>query len=210
MIEKLGGMKPASATAGISDDQLAKWRAGRARASFPGLVAMARQAAISLDWLAFGGDASASQSQIQEPAGPGEDLAIVQSYAVQASAGAGLVPYDEGEVTGTFAFSRTWLRNFGINPDMAAIIEAKGDSMRETIHDGDPMLLNRGITDVENGRIYAIRIADELLVKRIQIKTDRSIVLISDNPAYERETLSEDRAIALHVVGRVDWVWRKL
>lgn len=54
IIDTLGSIARASSIAGITPEQLSKWRDGKARASFMGLAALAQAAGYSLDWLATG------------------------------------------------------------------------------------------------------------------------------------------------------------
>lgn len=54
LIDALGSIAQAATIAGITPEQLSKWRDGKARASFLGLAALARAAGYSLDWLATG------------------------------------------------------------------------------------------------------------------------------------------------------------
>ncbi len=62
---------------------------------------------------------------------------------------------------------------------------------------------------IEDG-IYAIRIDDELMVKRIQRLANGDTTLISDNAAHEEQTIPGNRAETLKIIGRAVWGGRKL
>ncbi len=53
-IEALGGLRAAGALAGVTDEQVSKWRSGRARLPFHAAAIWADETGISLDWLATG------------------------------------------------------------------------------------------------------------------------------------------------------------
>ena len=53
--------------------------------------------------------------------------------------------------------------------------------------------------------IYVIELRGDMLVKRVQRKLDGSLVVKSDNPAYEPETISAEKADEFRVVGRMVW-----
>lgn len=62
------------------------------------------------------------------------------------------------------------------------------------------------------GRIYAVRVANDLFIKRLQFQTTR-VFAISDNPAYELFIINlEDKADrdAFQVIGRVVWTGKML
>lgn len=166
----------------------------------PGLAAVdkiARAAGRTVSWF-FG------QGELDLGANLSPELVMIPRYDVRASAGAGaLVPSEE--ISEFLAFRRDWLKRIGVSPEHSILNEISGDSMEPTIPDGALILINTAVRQVMNGFIYAIRRDDELLVKRVQIKMDRTVVLISDNPLYEREEFPPDRAVELHVIGQVVW-----
>lgn len=54
VIDAIGSQKAAASIAGVSDEQLGRWKSGKARPSFFGMQALAQAAGVSLDWLATG------------------------------------------------------------------------------------------------------------------------------------------------------------
>ena len=137
------------------------------------------------------------------------DFALIPYYNVQASAGAGAVVQEE-KVVDRFAFKEDWIRHgLGLNPNNLALISTIGDSMEPTLHPGDMILLDRSVEKIQSNSIYAIQVNGTLLVKRIQKRIDGSVIIKSDNAAYETETISSDAADALKIVGRVVWAGRR-
>jgi phage repressor protein C with HTH and peptisase S24 domain len=129
-------------------------------------------------------------------------IAIPRYDEVRPSAGPGSAPTSE-TLTTRVAFERHWLKELGVQTDAAVILPARGDSMEPTILDGAPMLVDTSKTDVQNGYIYVIAVENDLLVKRIRRRLDGRIDLISDNRAYEPETLDAAALKHLRVIGRV-------
>lgn len=198
-----GGNRAAFARfCGIQESSVRQYVTGT-KPSLENLVAISDATKRSLDWLVREAD-----SQISAPAEAlGElsgDFALVPRYDVRASAGLGALVHAE-TIAEHLAFRRDWLSRLGITPANGILAEIAGDSMEPTIPDGALILINTAVHRVQNGYIYAIRREDELLVKRVQIRVDGTVVLISDNARYDREEFSADRAVDLHVVGQVVW-----
>lgn len=82
--------------------------------------------------------------------------------------------------------------------------------MLETIHDGDLLLINRLIDRVVSNAIYVVVLAGQVMVKRLQLLFDGSIMLISDNPRYQPERIDKTDVEGLQVEGRVRWYGRAI
>lgn len=79
---------------------------------------------------------------------------------------------------------------------------AKGDSMiGARIMDGDLLLIRRQ-NDVDNGEIAAVLIDDEIVLKRVY-KTDGTIILQSENPAYQPIVVKPEDAKSVRIVGKL-------
>ena len=70
------------------------------------------------------------------------------------------------------------------------------------------MKIDLGRRRLHGGRIYAIGVGDAIMMKRLELMTDRSVRVISDNkatyPPYEID-LTE-----LRILGQVIWYARQL
>jgi len=129
---------------------------------------------------------------------------------VEASAGHGAIAGLEAKWS-KFGFDETWLRRLSISKATSlSIIRVQGDSMEETLHDGDEVMvdLGDGQSRLRDG-IYVLRMDGALNVKRVAIEPQgRRVSVLSDNPAYPSWPGLERRAI--DIVGRVRWVGRAL
>lgn len=107
---------------------------------------------------------------------------------------------------GEMAMSHEWLRRHlhHTTGDLATI-QVIGDSMSPTLLDGDTIIIDRGVRDLQVDAIYVVHMLGRRLVKRVQRKFDGSVVIISDNAAYERETVPRDRVPEIEVLGRMVW-----
>ncbi|WP_166646423.1 S24 family peptidase [Zavarzinia compransoris] len=138
----------------------------------------------------------------------GQDFNLIARYNVNVSAGPGLVPVSETE-DGHLAFSKTWLRDNGINPARAGIVRVQGDSMAPTIPDGALVLVHGAEDQVQHSGIYAFSRAGHSYVKRLTPLgrgADGRMVglaIVSDNPSTQPEVLIGAALNELRIVGRV-------
>lgn len=85
----------------------------------------------------------------------------------------------------------------------------KGDSMSPILRDGAIVCIDTKARPegkkIPKDSIWAVRKDDGTVIKHIQIK-DKMILLVSENPAYDIETVTDGDVI----VGRVVGVWQNL
>lgn len=140
----------------------------------------------------------------------GGEYVHIPRFEVAASAGGGAVVHSE-QIVDYLSFRADWVRStLGVSVRDLALISVIGDSMEPSLSEGDVVLLDMTTTSVLDGSIYALQLNGGLLVKRIQRMLDGSLVVKSDNARYDTETVSEDKADRLKVIGRVVWVGRRL
>lgn len=137
------------------------------------------------------------------------EFALIPRLDVQASAGAGRFALTEDPLE-YLAFPSLWLRSRGINSAYARILNAKGDSMEETIRDGDVLLVDTSIDRIKDNAIYIVVYGNMVLVKRVHGRLNGSLQLISDNPRYPPEEISPGEVEQLHIAGRVMWFGRSI
>ena len=177
----------------------------------------------SLGWLASGeGPEKRGELSVVGGEGAGEAVySIVEHdelpegytrlprYEVAASAGAGALVQGE-QIVDYVSFKTAWLKiGLGISPQGAVLISVKGDSMEPTLSNGDLVLIDTSTRKIEDNAIYVINYDDALLVKRIQRKYDRSVMIMSDNKSYGDEAVQGNLVDQLQVIGRVVWYGRR-
>lgn len=112
-------------------------------------------------------------------------------------------------VLGYYAFRREWLNGKGM-ADAMRLMRVTGESMEPTIEDEDVVLVDLSQRDILAGKIYAVRMDDEIVVKRLE-KKPGMLVLVSDNRKFydPLEVQIEDQA-NVEVIGRVIWMAREV
>lgn len=135
-----------------------------------------------------------------------EEIQSIPIYDIRASAGSGAL-VEDGEPTGYQPFREAEIARY--NPLDLAVIQVGGDSMWDTLHDGDKVLVNRAETRIVKPGIYILAYEGALIVKRCQRNLETGAVIVqSDNPDYETFTVTD--ADVLDVIGRVVWIGRAL
>lgn len=181
---------------GISKNTLAFYERGERTPDASTLAIYRDRLGIDLNWLVTGAGAPGAIGLAQLPV-----------FDIRASAGLG-IPVGPERRLGAIAFDPAFLRAQGARPDQCSVIAASGDSMQPTIPDGALLVVDHSQTEPRNGHIMVLNVGDDLLVKRIRRRLDGRIDLISDNPAYEPETLGPDAIRQLRVIGRVAYFCR--
>ncbi|MGF1725668.1 S24 family peptidase [Photobacterium nomapromontoriensis] len=131
-----------------------------------------------------------------------EEFVLVPGYHIQVSTGHGTSAID-APVKRYLAFRRKYIQYRKLDPNKLAVIFAKGDSMEPTIKDNDSLLVDLSANKPLDGKIFVVRLGDELYAKRIQKSFDGSLRLISDNEEYSPIEVSTDQLDQLCIIGRV-------
>jgi SOS-response transcriptional repressor LexA/DNA-binding transcriptional regulator YiaG len=126
----------------------------------------------------------------------------VSSLPLSAAAGAGAEVLDESRTDHVSLDSR-WLYSHVTSPDLCDMISVSGDSMDPTLPDGCSILVDRGQTELRDGRIFVLRTDDGLVVKRVR-RDGELWQLVSDNPSWDPVPLGPEDA----VIGEVRWSGR--
>lgn len=140
---------------------------------------------------------------------PSTEIVTVPVYDIRASAGAGALV--NGEEVETFQpFRQSQIDRLSRSRiDDLSVITVSGDSMWETLHDGDNVLVDRSVCRVVREGIYILMFEEELLVKRCQRNLETGgIQIISDNKAYPMQEVADVERF--EVLGRVIWIGRAL
>lgn len=118
---------------------------------------------------------------------------------VRAGAGEGIYNYVI-ETIDTISLDKSFFRT-PINTSKVKGIQVDGDSMEPTLKDGDYVLIDETINFGTNG-IYAIQYGGQILIKRLQFKIDGTILILSDNDKYEKETFNpNENQLPFQVLG---------
>lgn len=216
--ERLGMAQPAFAeVAGAAKRTLIEWEKGTTSPSAVQLSAL-HEIGVDLQYVLLGirspkepcrAGVTLHETYPSEESAT-EGFILVPRYEVQASAGNGALIHSE-QIVDYLAFKADWVRNtLGVAQRDLALISVKGDSMEPGLSNEDLILVDMRRNRVEDNAVYVLQLDGTLLVKRIQRKLDGSLCVMSDNPCYEAEIVSAERATDLHVLGRVVWSGRRM
>jgi SOS-response transcriptional repressor LexA len=134
------------------------------------------------------------------PSGLDDNTVEIELFDQEAAAGRGkeIEDYTEKQYIPIFY---DFLRPH--NPKNLKAVHVSGDSMiNEHINDGDIVIFN--IKQTEGNGIYVVSVGNTLLVKRVDFDpANRTIELISANPAYETRRYTGNELEDIKIEGRV-------
>lgn len=137
------------------------------------------------------------------------DYALIPKVAAKLGAGSS-IPVDEDQI-GLYAFRKDFLRRIGLDGiSDVRLFDVMGSSMEPTIQHKDTVLVALRDKDIISGQIYAIRVDDEIQIKRI-IKAPGQIIIRSDNREFQDYVIDADDEAKLRsfgIIGRVRWQGR--
>ena len=200
VIQSFGSVVALATAVGVSDNAIYKWLAGRGQPSVGNLVALARAARVSVEWLATGAD---SQPSAQAGASAVEhgDFIFMPRNRIRFSSGREGILRSE-QVVDSIAFRADWVKRVLHTESRDLIlIEVDGDSMAPTVEDSDLILANLAEPRFRQDGIYLLRHDGGLEVKRIQRRPDGKMLVRSDNPKYESMIVP-----TVKIIGRVIWI----
>lgn len=199
VIESFGSVVMVAKAVGVSDNAIYKWLAGRGQPSVTNLVALARAARVSIEWLATGEESKQSAQAITRAVEHG-DFTFMPRNRIRFSSGReGILRSDQ--VVDSIAFRAEWVkRRLSTESRDLLLIEVVGDSMAPTVEDMDLILADLAEPRFRQDGIYLLRHDSGLAVKRIQRRPDGKLLIRSDNPKYEAMVVS-----TVNVIGRVIW-----
>ena len=151
-------------------------------------------------------------SQIKVPSedsdDPADDRIRFERLNVVAALGDGYINNEAVEVVDFVHVDKAWAREkLGGNLSRIKVITARGDSMQGTIENGDVLFVDTSVRSFEGEGVYLLSFADGLKAKRLQASVGGGLLVISDNPLYQTETVEGGRLDDLTICGRVRGAW---
>lgn len=213
---------------GVSPSAISQWLSSQTKApTAANLLKLARATRVSYEWLVEGkggmldSHTVSSDKELQANAQMAGDVRPVESgepltsgevavpffREVELSAGSG--SFDVQEVRDEFMrIPLQELKEAGVDPDHAACVTISGDSMEPVLPDGATVAVNRSVTRIKDGEIYAIEHGGLLRVKRLYRLPHGRVSLRSFNSGNNPdEDLSPQESKDLRVIGHCFW-WR--
>jgi transcriptional regulator with XRE-family HTH domain len=170
---------------GFSDTVLRQYLNGQSEPTRPSLVAIARTAKVSVEWLAIGKEASPTEKTAEE-------------YVFK----------------DPLAFQVGWLQaQFSNSYEHLLLAQVPDDSMEPTLKLGALILVDtndRDLAAISHG-IYLLKLGDRILVKRLQYVAENTLKVLSDHPAYEGfSVILQEKASGLSLMGKVVWCGQRV
>lgn len=183
---------------GISPSYLSEVENNKKSVSQETIYLLLEKFGINPSWLLTGeGEMFRSQESKQPPAN--DDYVLIPLFSGFISAGKGTLADDTIETY--LSFRRDWIKRKGI-PENMSLIRVSGDSMEPTLSTNDIVLIDHSRKSIVKNGIYAIRIDDEIMLKRLQPISKNIIQVISDNPKYPPYTIPPSE---LDIIGKALW-----
>jgi SOS-response transcriptional repressor LexA len=199
----IGTQKELADRFGISESYASDVLTGKKSVGEQLLTALAKNG-VNLNWLFLGYGPGPFQSAVEER------TAYIPHYSIALSAGAGAFPPAAQQIEDYSPYRAEELKRLASRLDTVVELEVAGDSMTPTLLPGERVLvdMNKAL-EVKDG-VWAVRIDNALLVKRLQRRPGNVIRVLSDNAAYEpyEVQLGADERFA--VIGRVLMVAKRL
>jgi phage repressor protein C with HTH and peptisase S24 domain len=177
----------------------------RRKGSIPAswLLALLGQFGLNPDWLENGREPVYLYPKQEN------DAAFFPVPKVKARLCAGSGSFEiSSEIDGYYSFQKSWLKGKGVAAQMV-LMDIFGNSMSPEIKDGDTVLIDQSMKEILAGAIYAVGIEDTIMVKRIE-RRPAKLVLISDNKEYEPIYLKDEEINSIRIIGKVLWICREL
>ena len=76
-----------------------------------------------------------------------------------------------------------------------------GNSMSPTLEDGDTVMIDTGRCDIKEGMIYALRVDNSVMIKRLSFRVGGKVLIISEN-RHEYDPY-EAQMKDVHILGQI-------
>lgn len=156
---------------------------------------------ISINWILFDQFPKSLEAET-------EKYAKIKFYAnIRASAGGGAINFEEGyeylELDPLLLSACIQSKSGAINSKNLIAMNVMGDSMIPTLGDKDIILCDTTKTNIHKGGIFVVLGSGGLFVKRISVRVDGHIELISDNKSYSAQLIDPFDENVFTIIGMV-------
>lgn len=193
---------------GVSKKAYWNYESGKRNIPTDILLNIARLYQINTNWLFTGkGRMLLTENTIDDIAKDivDKNAETLEYIHINPSCGSGTICVDEPEIT-PITLGTELIKNVLkiANPKNLKIFKASGDSMEPTIYNDDILIVDIGNKDYINGGVFIINKNNDFFCKRLQLKINGNLDIISDNSKYQVETIKKDNDyITLTIVGKV-------
>ena len=224
LVERHKSAEQFAESMGASPSALRKWLKGQAEPRRDTLVALARAAGVSVEWLATGRGPKRPRWEAAEPppglaeTGPeytsasdlGGDYVLVPKYRAKDSTG-GDAPTRGEQIVDHLAFKVDWIRRrFGVAPECLLLIEAEKDCPDYGFSKRDLLLLDADVRRIHDNALYVFDLNGDLVVRRIRKRLDATLIVLGSTGVTGTEEIAAGAVSSLPIVGRLLWFGRRV
>lgn len=120
---------------------------------------------------------------------------LIPQYNVRAAMGDGQLPADYREFVRNIVVDKLELDDLGLkytSVNHLKIISGWGKSMRGTIEDKSPVIIDVGVTAFDEEGVYLFTWLNHIYIKRVQILDAEHFMLVSDNKVFDPQKARMD------------------
>lgn len=132
---------------------------------------------------------------------PDDGHIAVPMYDIEAAAGTGRF-FEHENVEEVLYFDVAQLIAEGLTPGELVGAKVRGDSMGETLRDGDRVVVDLSKRTPDG--VFLLRMGDELRIKRVQRVAGGAWLLISDNDHYQPELVKPEDMHDVEILGQCE------
>jgi len=168
------------------------------------LLQLYRKFGLNPEWVESGAGRTFLRTAAKDPV---RQFGKIPKVTARLCAGDG--SFETGaDVQSYHAFQTDWLRSKG-KPESMVLFDIFGNSMEPEIKNGDTVLIDQSQQAILAGALYAVGIEDTIMVKRIE-KRPNKLVLLSNHKDYLPVMLTREEASAVRIIGKVIWICREI
>lgn len=166
----------------------------RDRIPYEEIISFCSRRRISINWLLF----NQNPSSLVETTNRYQYIKYFPDVNVSAGGGA----YDGEENFEMLALEGTFFDKIAAfsNASRVEAVNVVGDSMEPTIADDNIVFIDRDKTEISKGGIFALITPSGLFIKRLQVRVDGGVDIISDNRDYPVQTVDRSE---ITVIGKI-------
>jgi len=178
---------------GITPEHLSMLKRRR-KLPLPELLDFCASRKININWLLYDQDPHSLCEETQK-------FVYVRYFKdIGASAGGGAINYESEEER--LYIDEKVAQMLGARSRLKYIeaINVIGDSMEPLLRDGSIVFVDRSMRDINRGGIFLIATEAGVFIKRVRLRVDGKIELISQNPNYSTEVVEPEN---IQIIGKV-------
>lgn len=181
------------------------------------ITAISKKFHVSADWILYGEGPMKRREKhaagqtwgeyscpIRGEAGESANLVMVPKINARLNTSTGSLETTDG-VQGRYAFRSEWIRPFGRAHNMMVLMDIAGDCMEPELREGDTVLIDQAQKDIIAGRLYAIGIDEQILIKYVDKIPGKFVLRGKNTTCPPIEIDFEDKNQNVRVIGRVVW-----